>query len=180
MYIFSFINIIIQNNNITQNKFKKMESSPNIQNKETEENEDLRQAFDLFDLKENGKINPSEIKETMKQLGFDTKNPTIFKIIEDLDSEESKSNGGISFPEFAEIMKNRLGDRNSKEGVRRIFDLFVDDENAEYIPLESLKKIAKELGERMSEDDLKEMIECATKNEGKLFFDDFYYIISKK
>ena len=180
MYIFSFINIIIQNNNITQNKFKKMESSPNIQNKETEENEDLRQAFDLFDLKENGKIDPSEIKETMKQLGFDTKNPTIFKIIEDLDSEESKSNGGISFPEFAEIMKNRLGDRNSKEGVRRIFDLFVDDENAEYIPLESLKKIAKELGERMSEDDLKEMIECATKNEGKLFFDDFYYIISKK
>ena len=157
-----------------------MESSSNIQNKETEENEDLRQAFDLFDLKENGKIDPSEIKETMKQLGFDTKNPTIFKIIEDLDTEESKSKGGISFPEFAEIMKNRLGDRNSKEGVRRIFDLFVDDENAEYIPLESLKKIAKELGERMSEDDLKEMIECATKNEGKLFFDDFYYIISKK
>ena len=32
----------------------------------------------------------------------------------------------------------------------------------------------------MSEDDLKEMIECATKNDGKLNFDDFYYIISKK
>ena len=32
----------------------------------------------------------------------------------------------------------------------------------------------------MSEDDLKDMIECATKNEGKLSFDDFYYIISKK
>ena len=152
----------------------------NKQNISTEENEDLRQAFDLFDIKENGKINPSEIKETMKQLGFDTKNPTIYKIIEDLDTEESKSNGGISFSEFSEIMNKRLGDRESKEGARRIFDLFVDDENAEYIPLESLKKIAKELGEKMSEDDLKEMIECATKNDGKLNFDDFYYIISKK
>ena len=157
-----------------------MEISSNNQNKTLEENDDLKQAFDLFDIKENGKINPSEIKETMKQLGFDTKNPTIYKIIEDLDTEESKSNGGISFSEFSEIMNKRLGDRESKEGARRIFDLFVDDENAEYIPLESLKKIAKELGEKMSEDDLKEMIECATKNDGKLNFDDFYYIISKK
>ena len=153
--------------------------SSNRQNISSEENEDLRQAFDLFDIKENGKIDHSEIKETMRQLGFDAKNPTIYKIIEDLDTEESKSNGGITFSEFSEIMQKRLGDRESKEGVRRIFDLFVDDENAEYIPLESLKKIAKELGERMSEDDLKEMIECATKNDGKLFFDDFYYIISK-
>ena len=158
-----------------------MQNSENIENNiSTEENEDLRQAFDLFDIKENGKIDPSEIKETMKQLGFDTKNPTIYKIIEDLDTEESKSNGGISFSEFSEIMHKRLGDRESKEGARRIFDLFVDDENAEYIPLESLKKIAKELGEKMSEDDLKEMIECATKNDGQLNFDDFYYIISKK
>ena len=156
-----------------------MESSSNKQNDSAKENEDLRQAFDLFDIKENGKIDPSEIKETMRQLGFDTKNPTIYKIIEDLDTEESKSNGGITFSEFSDIMQKRLGDRESKEGVRRIFDLFVDDENAEYIPLESLKKIAKELGERMSEDDLKEMIECATKNEGKLYFDDFYYIITK-
>ena len=156
-----------------------MQSTSNRQNISSEENEDLRQAFDLFDIKENGKIDPSEIKETMRQLGFDAKNPTIYKIIEDLDTEESKSNGGITFSEFSEIMQKRLGDRESKEGVRRIFDLFVDDENAEYIPLDSLKKIAKELGERMSEDDLKEMIECATKNDGKLFFDDFYYIISK-
>ena len=156
-----------------------MQSTSNRQNISSEENEDLRQAFDLFDIKENGKIDPSEIKETMRQLGFDAKNPTIYKIIEDLDTEESKSNGGITFAEFSGIMQKRLGDRESKEGVKRIFDLFVDDENAEYIPLESLKKIAKELGEKMSEDDLKEMIECATKNEGKLFFDDFYYIISK-
>ena len=157
-----------------------MESSSNKQNDSAKENEDLRQAFDLFDIKENGKIDPSEIKETMKQLGFDLKNPTIYNIIKDLDTEESKKNGGLSFSEFSEIIQKRLGDRDTKEGVRRIFNLFVDDEKAEYIPLESLKKVAKELGDKMSEDDLKDMIECATKNEGKLSFDDFYYIISKK
>ena len=156
-----------------------MSNSSNKEKGSTEENEELRQAFDLFDVKENGKIDPSEIKETMKQLGFDTKNPTIFKIIEDLDTPESKKNGGISFSEFSESMNKRLGDKESKEGVRRIFDLFVDDTKAEYIPLESLKKIAKELGDKSSDDELKDMIECASKNNGQLSFDDFYYILSK-
>ena len=149
------------------------------ENASTEENEDLRQAFDLFDVKENGKIDPSEIKETMKQLGFDTKNPTIFKIIEDLDTPESKKNGGITFLEFSESMNKRLGDKETKEGARRIFDLFVDDINAEYIPLETLKKIAKELGDKFPDDQLKDMIESASKNNGQLSFDDFFYIISK-
>ena len=144
-----------------------------------EESEELRQAFDLFDVKENGKIDPSEIKETMKQLGFDTKNPTIYKIIEDLDTPESKKNGGISFSEFSESMNKSLGDKESKAGVKRIFDLFVDDNNAEFIPLDSLKKIAKELGDKSSDDELKEMIECASKNNGQLSFDDFYFILSK-
>ena len=156
-----------------------MDNSSKKQNISIEENEELRQAFDLFDVKENGKIDPSEIKETMKILGFDIKNPTIYKIIEDLDTPDSKKNGGISFSEFSESMNKRLGDKESKEGVRRIFDLFVDDPNAEYIPLESLKKIAKELGDKSSDDELKDMIESASKNNGKLTFDEFYYIISK-
>ena len=157
-----------------------MKSSSQRENTSSEENVELRQAFDLFDVKENGKIDPSEIKETMKQLGFDTKNPTIFKIIEDLDTPESKKNSGISFSEFSELMSKRFGDKESKEGVRRIFDLFVDDVNAEYIPLESLKKIAKELGDKSSDDELKDMIECASKNNGQLSFDDFYYIMTKE
>ena len=156
-----------------------MKTSSKKENESIEENEELRQAFDLFDVKENGKIDPSEIKETMKQLGFDSKNPTIYKIIEDLETEESKKNGGITFKEFSEIMNQRLGDKQTKEGARRIFDLFVDETNAEYIPLDSLKKIAKELGDKTSDDELKEMIESASKNNGKLSFDDFYYIISK-
>ena len=156
-----------------------MKSSSQRENTSSEENVELRQAFDLFDVKENGKIDPSEIKETMKQLGFDAKNPTIYKIIEDLDTPESKQNGGISFSEFSESMNKRLGDKESKEGARRIFDLFVDDPKAEYIPLETLKKIAKELGDKTPDDELKDMIECASKNNGQLSFDDFYYIISK-
>ena len=58
----------------------------------------------------------------MKQLGLDKKIHLV--------NPESKQNVGISFSEFSESMNKRLGDKESKEGARRIFDLFVDDPKA--------------------------------------------------
>ena len=150
----------------------------NIDKKSPLENKkELIQAFNLFNVKEDGKINPSEIKETMKQLGFNTKNPTIYKIIEYLENESQKK-GGITFEEFENLMNQRLGNKDTKEGVRNIFELFVDDCNAEYINIENLKKISKEIGDKSSNAQLKEMVEYAAQNGGKLSFDDFYNIIS--
>ena len=55
----------------------------------------------------------------------------------------------------------------------------------EIIKLGNNKLIVSDLSKKIEmmnsfEDDLKDMIECATKNDDKLFFDDFFYIISKK
>ena len=63
-----------------------------------------------------------------------------------------------------DAINNKLDDKESKEGIRRIFDLFIDDPNADTITLSSLKKISKELGENMSDEELKIMLERASKN----------------
>ena len=39
-----------------------------------EENEDLKNAFDLFDTLNTGRINPSELKQAMDSLGLKDKN----------------------------------------------------------------------------------------------------------
>ena len=79
------------------------------------------------------------------------------------------------------LMKNeKLGDKKSKEGIRRIFELFIDDPNADTITLSSLKKISKELGENMSDEELKDMLERASKNGVELTFEEFYDIMTKK
>ena len=52
-------------------------------------------------------------------------------------------------------INNKLDDKESKEGIRRIFDSFIGDPNADTITLSSLKKISKELGENMSDEELK-------------------------
>ena len=116
----------------------------------SEEVDEIKQAFDLFDTNGTGKIDPKELKAAMQSLGFDSKNPTIYQLIADLDTPDAERNGGISFDDFVDAINDKLGDKESKEGIRRIFDLFIDDPNADTITLSSLKKISKELGENMS------------------------------
>ena len=50
-----------------------------------DEIEELKEAFSLFDTENNGLIDPKELKAAMQSLGFENKNPTIYKMIADLD-----------------------------------------------------------------------------------------------
>ena len=145
-----------------------------------DEVDEIRQAFDLFDTNGTGKIDPKELKAAMQSLGFDTKNPTIYTLIADLDTPEAAKNGGVNFDDFVGSINNKLGDKESKEGIHRIFELFIDDPNADTITLSSLKKIAQELGENMSAEELKDMLERASANGTELTFDEFYEIMIKK
>ena len=95
---------------------------------------------------------------------------SFYKHISDLDIPDEERNGEISFDVFLDAINNKLDDKESKEGIRRIFDLFIGDPNADTITLSSLKKISKELGENMSDEELKIMLERASKNGVELTF----------
>lgn len=145
-----------------------------------DEIEEIRQAFDLFDTNQTGRIDPAELKAAMQSLGFDTKNPTIYQLIADLDTPENNKNGGIDFQNFVDAINDKLGDKETRDGIQRIFDLFIDDPNQNTINLTSLRRIARELGEQMSNDELKDMLERASSNGVELTFDEFYEIMTKK
>lgn len=56
-----------------------------------------------------------------------------------------------------------------------------DDDGTGKISLRNLKRVAKELGETMTEAELHEMIERAdTDNDGEINADEFYTIMTKK
>jgi Ca2+-binding EF-hand superfamily protein len=150
---------------------------PGLSNEEIKE---LRQAFELFDSTGEGKLNPKELISSMKSLHFDTKNPTIFSLIADLDTIEAKKNGGITFDEYVTSINTKLHDKESKEGIRRIFDLFIDNPNNDTITMSALKKVALELGENMTDDDLKDMLERTSTSGNEITFDEFYDIMTKK
>ena len=78
------------------------------------------------------------------------------------------------------VVENELGDKNSKEGIRKIFDLFIDDPNCDVITLNGMKKVAKELGENMSDEEIEDMLIRASKNgKPELTFEEFYEIMKQ-
>ena len=65
---------------------------------------------------------------------------SFYKHISDLDIPDEERNGEISFDVFLDAINNKWDDKESKEGIRKIFDLFICDPNADTITLSSLKK----------------------------------------
>eukprot|EP00743_Colponemidia_sp_Colp-15_P002048 GILK01002222.1.p1 GENE.GILK01002222.1~~GILK01002222.1.p1 ORF type:complete len:184 (-),score=36.22 GILK01002222.1:186-698(-) len=142
-----------------------------------DEIEEIREAFNLFDTDGSGTIDPKELKAAMQSLGFEQKNPTIYQMIADLDKE---GNAPIDFEEFLDAITAKLGDKETRDGIGKIFSLF-DDDHTGSISLRNLKRVAKELGETMTEDELREMIERADSDgDGEISLEDFYTIMTKK
>jgi Ca2+-binding EF-hand superfamily protein len=140
-----------------------------------DEIEEIREAFNLFDTDNTGTIDPKELKAAMQSLGFESKNPTIYQMIADLENEGSQ----IDFDTFLRAITDKLGDKETRGGIKKIFELF-DDDNSGTINLNNLKRVAKELGETMTGDELKEMLERAAADGTEISFDDFYNIMTKK
>jgi centrin-1 len=70
----------------------------------------------------------SELKAAMTSLGFEAKNQTIYQMISDLDADGS---GQIDFDEFLRLMTARISEKDSREDIRKVFNLF-DDEKTGY------------------------------------------------
>ena len=129
----------------------------------------------MFDTEGTGTIDPRELKAAMHSLGFEKKSPTVYEMICDLEEKGAE----VDFDEFLDAISNKLGNRETKEGIDRIFDLFDDDKTGS-INLNNLRRVAKELGETMSLDELKEMLHRAAANGEEITREDFYNIMTKK
>jgi len=83
-------------------------------------------------------------------------------------------------PQFLDMMTAKMSDKDSREDIQKVFNLFDDDQTG-HITLRNLKRVAKELGETMSDAELLEMIERAdTDQDGEISPEEFYSIMTKK
>jgi len=78
------------------------------------------------------------------------------------------------------MMTARMSDKDTREDINKVFRLF-DEDNTGFITIKNLRRVAKELGENISEEELQEMIERADSNgDQQVTADDFYNIMTKK
>ena len=83
-----------------------------------EEIEQVSEAFKLFDFNNTGKVNPAEIRQAMEDLQYDLVNPTIYEVIVELDTPQNEK--GVDYQTFLSSIDNKMSDKSSKDGVKRI------------------------------------------------------------
>ncbi|XP_064630497.1 uncharacterized protein LOC135489198 [Lineus longissimus] len=134
---------------------------------------ELRTVFETFDGNMDGFLNPIELRNAMKVLGFKVTRDEV----KDMSSECTKR-GMCDFSEYLGFVIERQGDtRDIQEEILKGFKL-LDFDNSSKITLENLKQATHETGVAFTEEDLKDMImEADTNGDGVVDKDEFIRIM---
>lgn len=141
-----------------------------------DEIEEIKAAFDLFDVDGTQRIHPRDLRMCIQSLNL-RRNQVVRHILNDLERFGAKP---IDFKAFLDIMTAKMGERDTKEDVSKVFRLF-DDDRTGSISLKNLQRVARELGEQLPVEALEEMIARADSDaDGKVTEDDFYVLMTEK
>ena len=129
---------------------------------------ELKKAFDILDVEGKQKLDMKQIMNTLDDMQLFKTNPTLYSIFKDLADRDK-----CSWPKFATLVNARMTDRETKEGLSTIFNLFIDDPDKNTLTLETFKKLCNELDAGLSEKQLLEIIKAATINGSEITFKEF-------
>ena len=141
-----------------------------------EQKQEIHEAFDLFDTDGSGTIDAKELKVAMRALGFEPSKDEIKRLISEVDKDGS---GTVNYNEFLVMMTTKMSERDSREEMIKAFRLFDDDETGK-ISFRNLKRVAMELGETITDEELQEMIDEADRDgDGEVSQYEFIRVMEK-
>ncbi|KAG5420687.1 CDC31 [Candida metapsilosis] len=116
---------------------------------------EIREAFQLFDMNGDGSLDYHETKVAFKALGFELTKRQVLDIIREYDTDETNL---ITYDNFYKTVGEMILKRDPLDEIRRAFKLF-DIDGTGKISVRNLRKISKDLGENLSDEELQAMID---------------------
>jgi len=143
-----------------------------------EQVEEVREAFEMFDIDHSGAIDVRELKAAIRALGMDVSADELKKMVSDVDKD---GNGTIEFPEFLGMMTAKMAQTASEEEMAKCFKLF-DHDATGMITLKNLFHARSILGmDDVSDDQLENMLKQADRTgRGAISLADFIRLMRKK
>ncbi|XP_019875345.1 troponin C, isoallergen Bla g 6.0201 [Aethina tumida] len=135
----------------------------------------LKQTFDAFDVDKKGYIGTEMIGTIMDMLGTQLMPDELDRVISEIDEDD---NGEVNFEEFANLAARFLVEEDEdteaiQMELKGAFRLY-DREGNGFITIEVLREILRELDDKLSEDDLDNMIdEIDTDGSGTVDWEEF-------
>eukprot|EP00252_Welwitschia_mirabilis_P028004 TRINITY_DN9905_c0_g1_i1.p1 TRINITY_DN9905_c0_g1~~TRINITY_DN9905_c0_g1_i1.p1 ORF type:complete len:144 (+),score=20.87 TRINITY_DN9905_c0_g1_i1:155-586(+) len=129
--------------------------------------EQMREAFNLFDSDKDGRITPEDLGTVMRALG---ENPTQAELKSIMKTENI--NGPLEFQRFAEIMRRYSKGEGFHSQLENAFKV-LDKENTGSISVKELKHILTNVGEKLDPSEFDEWIQEVKVENGKIRIEDF-------
>ena len=112
-----------------------------------EQKADVKEAFSLFDTQASGVIDSKDLKVAMRALGFEPRKEEIKKMV------DKDNTYRLTLDNFMVLMTNKMAETDTKENITKAFKLFDDDDTGN-ITFANLKRVAKELLENLTDEEL--------------------------
>jgi calmodulin len=138
---------------------------------------EFREAFSLFDKNGDGQITNQELGTVMRSLAQNPSESELQDMIDEVDADHS---GSIDFSEFLAMMARKMRDTDSEEEIREAFKVFDRDNNG-YISAAELRHVMTSIGEKLTDDEVDEMIREADKDgDGRIDYQEFVQLMLPK
>jgi len=135
---------------------------------------EFKEAFLIFDKDGDGSISTKELGTVMRSLGQNPTEDELKIMIEEVDEDGS---GTIDFKEFLGLMAKKMQDNDTEDDLIDAFRVFDMDGNGS-ISANELKFVLANTGERLSEEEIEEMIrETDTDGDGYIDYKEFIRIL---
>ncbi|XP_029470682.1 calmodulin-like isoform X2 [Rhinatrema bivittatum] len=151
--------------------------SPNQDQLSEEKIAEIKEAFSLFDKKGDGTVNIKEVGTVMRSLG---QNPTEAELQDLINAADARGKCTISLLEFLTMMARKMKDTDSEKEITEAFRVFDRDNNG-FISAAELRHILTNLGEKMTEEEVNEMIQEADVDQnGQINYEEFVQMMTAK
>ncbi|KAI7826399.1 hypothetical protein BX661DRAFT_183965 [Kickxella alabastrina] len=130
--------------------------------------QEIKEAFSLFDTNKDNHLDYYELKVAMRALG------EVLKIMKRFGTSDGAK---ISQDAFVKLMSEKIAARDPVDEYKKAFKL-IDDSNSGIINATNLRRVARELGENIDDDELQAMIdEFDMDNDGAINEEEFIKIM---
>ncbi|KAF1333114.1 Caltractin-like protein, partial [Globisporangium splendens] len=117
-----------------------------------DQKKEIKEAFELFDTERSGSIDYHELKvatQYFREIAR-VKKREVLELVDEVDVHRT---GRVEFSDYMEIMRRKILARDPDEEIARAFALF-DEDGSGHITLRKMRRVAKELGENLGDDEL--------------------------
>ena len=136
---------------------------------------EIQDSFDLFDKDGTGTIDAEDLWVVMRALGCEPRKEDIKKLVGEVDKEGT---GQVDFDGYLQIVLNKMAEKPSDDDILKAFRLF-DAEGKNAIGVDDLRRVALQIGEQITDEELGEMIsEADHQGRGDVDQEDFIKIIT--